>query len=270
MINKERTKRSFNTHAPSYDQSAHLQQKVAGEIIEHVKALGISPAHILDIGTGTGYIALALRALFASAAIQACDVAYGMVMVARAKGEKLFCNQLGFISADAECLPYRGEKFDLVISSLTYQWLNDWRSAFRDVLRVLQPGGTFLFATLGSRTLFELRDSYIQSYQELGNNGTPHLHNFIREDTLHDLLTKEGFVEVSVRSRFERQYHNGVKDLLVNLKSIGAQNASKHSPLGLGKPRVFRRMVDIYEDRYGDGLNIPATYEILFGFGRRV
>jgi len=269
MIDKRKIKRSFNTYAYTYDQSAHLQQKVAGELIERVRALKIHPDHILDIGTGTGYIALALKKLFPYATSQACDIAYGMIMVAKAKGEKLFCNQLDFISADAECLPYRGEKFDLVISSLTSQWLDDWRCAFKEVLRVLQVGGIFFFTTLGDGTLFELRESYLQSYRELGNTGTAHLHNFIRRNALHTILFEEGFGEVSVESRFERQYHDGVKDLLISLKTIGAQNASKRNPPGLGKPKVFGRMVDTYEDRYRSNLGIPATYELLFGFGRK-
>lgn len=90
MINKQRIKKSFNVHARSYDQSAHLQQKVAREVIEHVRALGIHPIRILDIGTGTGYVALALKKLFSDATSQACDIAHGMIIVAKAKGEKLF------------------------------------------------------------------------------------------------------------------------------------------------------------------------------------
>ena len=128
--------------------------------------------------------------------------------------------------------------------------------------------GTAHAGILG-RTLFELRDSYTRSYRQLGNSGTPPLHNFIRQDTLHTILTDEGFVDVQVESRFEKEYHSGVRELLVNLKTIGAQNASRQYPSGLGKPKVFGRMVDIYEGRYEDELGIPATYEVLFGFGRK-
>jgi len=269
MIDKAKIKKSFTAHALSYDQSAHLQQKVAGEVIERMRALRIHPTRILDVGTGTGYVALALKKLFPDATSQACDIAHGMVMVAKTKGEKLFGNRPDFVSADAEYLPYRAGKFDLITSSLTYQWLSNWQCAFKEALRVLHAGGVFLFATLGNRTLFELRNAYSHSYRALGNKGTPHLHHFIRQDVLHTLLIGEGFTEVKVESRCEIEYHRGVKELLMNLKTIGAQNASKQYPSGLGRPKVFGKMVDIYEARYGDELGIPATYELLFGFGRK-
>jgi malonyl-CoA O-methyltransferase len=269
MIDKTKVKKSFTAHAPSYDQSALLQQKVAGEAVDQVKSLGLYPAHVLDIGTGTGYIALALQKLFPDATIQACDIAFGMVVVAQAKAARLFCKCPDFINADAEVLPYRRERFDLVISSLTYQWLDDWRGAFREVNRVLRPGGVFLFTTLGSKTLFELRDSYTRSFRASGNSGTPHLHTFIEGAALQRTLFEEGFPDSTVRSRCERQYHRGVKDLLLTLRAIGAQNATLPDPVGLGKPKVLRRMIDIYEGHYGDGLTIPATYQLLFALGKK-
>ena len=163
--------------------------------------------------------------------------------------------------------PYSGKDFYNFIQTSQLP-RHRWYS-FKEVLRVLKVGGIFFFTTLGNGTLFELREFYLQSYRELGNTGTPHLHNFIRRNALHNILIEEGFVEVSVESRFEMKYHHGVKDLLINLKTIGAQNASKRNPSGLGKPKVFGRMVDNYEDRYRSNLGIPATYGLLFGFRRK-
>ena len=117
---------------------------------------------------------------------------------------------------------------------------------------------------MGSETLFELRDSYTSSFRELGNGGIPHLHSFIEKERLKKILSEEGFSEVSVKSRIEREHHRTVKDLLLALRSIGATNATSRHPSGLGKPRVFRKMVVIYENQYGNGLRIPATYELLF------
>ena len=74
---------------------------------------------------------------------------------------------------------------------------------------------------------------------------------------------------MNVRSRIEQEHHPTVKDLLLTLRAIGANNAASGYPSGLGKPRVFRRMVAIYENQYGNGLHIPATYELLFASARK-
>jgi malonyl-CoA O-methyltransferase len=270
MIDKKKIRRSFNAHAASYDGSAHLQRRVAEELAERIGLLRIAPAAILDIGTGTGYIPRSMSRLFPAASLQACDLARGMLLVARDKSAGGHGRTPGFVNADAEVLPYRNGTFDLVVSSLAYQWLENWRAAFREAARVLRAGGVFCFTTLGSGTLCELRDSYRRSYYARGNGGAPALHEFVRQEDLRHMLTNGGFGEVSVQGRLEREYHADVKQLLIGLKSIGAQNGSQNRQSGLGRPQVFRGMIDIYERCYRDSRGIPATYELLFGVGWKV
>jgi len=271
MIDKKKIRQSFNSHAASYDESAHLQRRVAEELAERIKLLSIRPAAILDIGTGTGYIPLSMNRLFPAASLQACDLARGMLLVARGKSTGRPDRIPDFINADAEFLPYRNGTFDLVVSSLAYQWLDDWRVAFGEAARVLRAGGVFCFTTLGSGTLFELRDSYLRSFHARGNGASsPALHEFVRQDELRAMLESGDFGEVSVQGRLEREYHADVRQLLIGLKAIGAQNGSQNRLSGLGRPKVFRGMIDVYERRYRDPMGIPATYELLFGFGRKV
>jgi SAM-dependent methyltransferase len=52
----------------------------------------------------------------------------------------------------AECLPFEAASFDLVVSYLTLVDIADFRTAIREMYRVLQPGGSLLIANLTSFT----------------------------------------------------------------------------------------------------------------------
>jgi len=51
-------------------------------------------------------------------------------------------HRAGAVFADAHALPFRDNYADIVVSRGTFQFWNDKRQAFSEVLRVLKPGGT--------------------------------------------------------------------------------------------------------------------------------
>jgi SAM-dependent methyltransferase len=55
-------------------------------------------------------------------------------------------------AASAEAMPFADGEFDLVLSCLTLIDIPDFRHAFREMVRVLEPGGTLLIANLTSFT----------------------------------------------------------------------------------------------------------------------
>ena len=65
-------------------------------------------------------------------------------MVRKAINKNRFPN-VDFEVADAEALPYPDAAFDLVVSSTTYQWVENLSKAFTESKRVLKPGGLFRF-----------------------------------------------------------------------------------------------------------------------------
>jgi release factor glutamine methyltransferase len=88
----------------------------------HVLAEGRRP-RLLDVGTGSGCIALALASERPDADVHACDVSAGALAVARANADACGCSGVRFYRADvlAEPFPRKGPAdLDLLISNPPY------------------------------------------------------------------------------------------------------------------------------------------------------
>ena len=99
---------------------------------------------VLEIGAGTGFFVLNLmQAGLASCAV-VTDISPGMVDIAVRNGAALGLDVSGRV-ADAETLPFDDAEFDLVIGHAVLHHIPDVELALREVLRVLRPGGRFVF-----------------------------------------------------------------------------------------------------------------------------
>ncbi len=86
-------------------------------------ALERGPGRVLDVGTGSGAIALALADEMPEATIVATDISPGALEVARANAERL--GLAGRVHFQAGTVP-EGEAFDLVVANLPYVAERDW------------------------------------------------------------------------------------------------------------------------------------------------
>ncbi len=155
-----------------------------------------------------------------------------------------------FVTADAESLPFMDGAFNLVTSTSTYQWLPNLGHAFAEARRVLAPGGTFLFALFGERTLFELKDAHFLALKREGEVEDI-THRFFSPARVEEALAGAGFSLCRVESMLEVELHADVTALLKSLKKIGAGNASPRASAGLfGRQRMLA-MMDIYREKYG-------------------
>lgn len=98
----------------------------------------------LEIGCGTGFFLLNLRQAGVLDEGAVTDISPGMVEVAKRNARGLGFEIAGEV-ADAERLPYGDGEFDLVIGHAVLHHIPDVEQALREVLRVLRPGGRFVF-----------------------------------------------------------------------------------------------------------------------------
>ena len=115
---------------------------------------------VLDVGSGTGTLALALAACVGPGEVHAIDASTEMTAFASKKAAKAG-SRVDFQVALIEAIPFPDATFDLVTSSLMLHHLPDdlKRSGLGEIQRVLKPGGRIVavdFAALSHSPLGHL------------------------------------------------------------------------------------------------------------------
>lgn len=99
----------------------------------------------LELGCGTGFFLLNLMQGGVADTGSVTDLSPGMVKVALRNAQHLGLSVDGRV-ADAETIPYDDDTFDLVVGHAVLHHIPDVEQALRECLRVLKPGGRFVFA----------------------------------------------------------------------------------------------------------------------------
>jgi demethylmenaquinone methyltransferase/2-methoxy-6-polyprenyl-1,4-benzoquinol methylase/phosphoethanolamine N-methyltransferase len=144
---------------------------------------------VLDVGCGTGSLAIALKAeVGASSEVTGIDASPEMIEQARRKATRAGVDA-GFEVAPIEGLPFPDARFDLVVSSFMLHHLPDGvkRKGLAEVRRVLKPGGRFLAVDFGGTSQSVI--GHLLSV--LG-----HTHGHASMEALAPVMEEAGFTEV--------------------------------------------------------------------------
>jgi demethylmenaquinone methyltransferase / 2-methoxy-6-polyprenyl-1,4-benzoquinol methylase len=144
----------FTSIAPRYDLLNHVLSFNIDRLWWRRTArtfadiLAQSDARILDLCCGTGDMTFALRkqAGKGSPQVLGADFSHAMLRRARSKSiDKLSQNGNAaiphWIEADALCLPFPGQHFNLVTSAFGFRNLANYDAGLREIVRVLRPEG---------------------------------------------------------------------------------------------------------------------------------
>jgi SAM-dependent methyltransferase len=131
--------------APVLDASA---RRLLDDVDPFVAELG-GTVEVLDVGSGTGALALAALSRWPQARVIASDASAGMLAVGRTRADQAALNgeRLRFVQGEAARLPIEETSVDVVVSSFVLQLVPDRPAALREAYRVLRPGGRLAYVT---------------------------------------------------------------------------------------------------------------------------
>lgn len=269
MINKELLKKRFSLNAKTYDKYAHVQKKMAHQLINDISSKkGIfnrDHVRILEIGSGTGYLTKELINLFPLAHITAVDLAPGMIELTKGKFKE---KNIQFVCGDIEEIEI-DNKYDLIISNATFQWFNRLDETINKLYNLLNNLGIMCFSTFGELTFSELHASFQKAKQRLNLNidSSPG-QSFYNLCGLHHLCQNSLCLKdvstflITSRECVEYEYFDTVREFFESIKKIGANNSNQGNYF---MSREFlKEMINIYEKEFKENNRIKVTYHCLF------
>jgi len=243
------------TRAVAIGAADFLVAHAARDLIERLSVIKRDFPCILDLGTPSPLLAEQLAA--ATGAPYVVRLSPVQATLGRAP-------LLAFVG-DEEALPLAAERFDLAVSALALQHVNDLPGALVQLRRVLKPDGLFLGCLLGGKTLEELRLAFAIAETEVTGGLSPRVAPFADVRDMGALLQRAGFALPVVDSEPLAVRYRDLFGLIADLRAMGATNALTAR---LRKPTtrsVFRRAAQIYAERFADpDGRVKATFELIY------
>jgi ubiquinone/menaquinone biosynthesis C-methylase UbiE len=142
-----------------YDRSAErylrwwapVLRPTALGVLETVAAEIVPATRLLDLGTGTGALAIEALGRWPSISVTGLDASGGMLAIAEREAARTLApnvrERLELVTGLADRMPFGDATFDVVVSSFVLQLVPHRPRALAEVRRVLRPGGVFAFVT---------------------------------------------------------------------------------------------------------------------------
>jgi SAM-dependent methyltransferase len=231
-----------------------LLKRATEELVDRLSLVKRRFTLAADIGTPGPHAAAAL------AASGQVDRVIRLAPTAASLGAGDFLGAVG----DSEHTGLIDARFDLIVSVLALQTVNDLPGALIQMRRALMPDGLLIAAIVGGDTLTELRRSLMAAESEVLGGAAPRVAPFVELKALGSLAQRAGLALPVVDLDRATVRYRDIVGLMRDLRAFGAASAlADRSPRGLRRD-VLARAAETYAADISDpdGL-LRATYDIL-------
>lgn len=137
---------TWDSVAVGYAEELGRKTRFAEEALR-LAAVGAGE-RVLDVGTGPGVLAFAAaRQVGQAGRVDAVDFSPGMIEQVQARAEREGAGNVHAAVMDGQALSFPDHSFDAAFSLFVFMFFPDRARAFRELHRVLEPGGRAVIAT---------------------------------------------------------------------------------------------------------------------------
>jgi malonyl-ACP O-methyltransferase BioC len=221
-FDKKIIEENFSRGAKNYELLAKVQKSTATRLCKLAKNFIKENSKILDLGSGTSFIAKNFCADEKICAknfyLTELDISAEMLKSWTARPKNITT-----IQGDFEKLPFSKNSFDILISSFSLQWLSDFEKNFSKFFEILKSGGSLIIALPTKNSLFEIKSARI--FETI---------DFPRADLLKLAAKKSGFAEVFFEQETKFEEFSKASECLKTVSKIGG-GYSENNPKKLSK-----------------------------------
>lgn len=161
-----------------------------------------------------------------------------------------------------------GDNFNLIVSLLHLQVVNDVPGYLARLRARLAPDGLLLVAALGGETLTELREAFLAADAQVLGGAFPRVAPMIQVRDAGALLQRAGLALPVADVETHVVRYSTPFALMAELKALGAANPLLDRPRGLATPALLAAAAQAYAERDADpDGRIRATLEIVWLLG---
>lgn len=237
--------------------SAHfLLARATEDLVDRLTPVLRTFAAVLDCGSPGPAVADALGRVLPAATVTRLQTgAEGRPVEART----------ALVTGDEERLPFAPGSFDLAVSCLALQSVNDLPGTLIQLRRTLRPDGLFLACLLGGQTLSELRGVLAGAESEVLGGASPRVAPFADLRDLGGLLQRAGFALPVTDTDLITVRYGSVFGLMADLRAMGLANVLVERRRQPTPRAVMLRAAQLYAARFADpDGRVRATFELVW------
>ena len=147
-----------------------------------------SQSRILDLGTGSGFLAFPIAQLNAECTVVGLDIAVRTLEQNREKAFRMGLTNLNFMDYDGMNLPFEDTTFDYVVTRYALHHFPGIEKSFMEIRRILNTGGILFISDPTPNEIDDIR--FVDTFMQMKDDG--HVKFYLKSEFM-ELAGKHGF-----------------------------------------------------------------------------